>query len=127
MIRMALLASLLLLMSVSASYAADKIVGAAWEIQFPGKTKDKDVTLKFRATTDGKIYDSGSELIGTWKGDKDKAEMDVTGFKEKQSKFNGKYELTNISKDEKKARWTGKWTPDGGDKSKDVVVNLLKD
>lgn len=123
----ALVAGLLLFVSVSAANADDKIVGAAWEIKIPGKTKAKDITVKYRATTDGKVYDAGSELIGSWKGDQDQTTMEITGFKDRRAQFNGKYELTNISKKEKTPRWTGKWTAAGSDKSRDVVVKLLKD
>jgi hypothetical protein len=125
MIRQALVTGLLLFVSAAAANADDKIVGAAWEITFPARGNEKDKTIKFRATTDGKVYDAQSEVIGSWKGEKDKVQMEITGFKRDQ--FNGKYELTNISNDEKKPRWNGKWTPDGGEKSKTVVVKLLKD
>jgi hypothetical protein len=103
--------------------AQDKIVGAAWEVKF-GPMKDSIVRI--RATPDGKVYDRGSEAVGAWKGDQEKVEMEITGFKGKQAQFNGTYVLTQIAK-EGRARWSGKWTPPGGARSKNVAVRLLKD
>lgn len=117
-----MLVGLLLFASASAIDADDKIVGASWEIKFDGK-KDGP-TVWFRATHDGKVYDKGAEVIGSWKGDDDKAEVEITGFK--QARFNGTYVITNIS-NKKTPRWHGKFTPASGDKSRDVAVKLLKD
>ena len=128
MCRQALVVGLLLFVSASVINGDDKIVGAAWEITVPGKTKEKDISVRIRATVDGKVYDAGSDVIGSWKGDKDNVDMKITGFKNKTARFNGKYVLTEISNDEKKPRWSGKWTPvDGSNKSRVVGVKLLRD
>lgn len=117
--------AMLVLVSASATSAQDKIAGAAWLITFSGGGKENMV--RFRATPDGKVYDRGSEIVGSWKGDNAKTEMEITGFKEKkQAIFNGTYVLTNISNGPI-PRWSGKWTPPGGTKSKNVHVRLLKD
>jgi hypothetical protein len=119
-----LVAALLVLMSTSAANAEDKLVGAAWAIKFDATGKES--VLRFRTTPDGKVYDRGQAAIGSWKDNSGKVEMEVTGLKEKQDRFNGKYVLTQISNDEKAPRWSGKWTPPGGTRSKNVQVQLLK-
>ena len=109
--------------SAPRSFGEDKIEGAIWEIKFDAKDK-KGPIITFRATQDGKIYDKGSGLIGSWTGDKDKAEMEITGLKE--ARFNGKYVLTNISKN-KIPRWSGKFTAAGTDNTRDIAVKLIRD
>jgi hypothetical protein len=126
MSRRALMAALLLMVSPWVARADDKIVGAVWEIKIPGKSNDKDSTVRYRATNDGKVFDIGSEVIGSWKGDNDNVEMEITGFKDKKALFNGKYVLTNISRKAKVPRWSGKWTPEGGN-PRNIVVKLLRD
>lgn len=121
--QLALVAGLFLFAAASAVSADDKIDGAVWEIKFDGKKDGPSVT--FRATHDGKIYDRGAKVIGSWKGDLNKSEMDITGLE--QARFNGAYVITNISNKPKTPRWNGKFTPADGGKSRDVGVRLLRD
>ena len=104
----------------------DKVVGAVWQIKVEGGAKVEDRTVRFRATPDGKVYDGGSAEVGSWKGDAEKAEIKITGLEGKREKFNGTYVLTQIAKG-KEPRWSGKWTPPEGKKSKDVDVRLIRD
>jgi hypothetical protein len=123
MIRQASIVSLLLFATAPAVNGADKIVGATWEVKFAGK--EDGPTFTFRATNDGKVYDKGAGVIGTWKGDKDKAEIEITGLRE--ARFNGTYVITNISTSPRRPRWSGKFTSAGGGPSRDVAVRLLRD
>lgn len=121
MTRLALVVVLYVAVFAGMTHAQDKIAGAVWEVKF-----GPDSIVRIRATPDGKVYDRGSEVVGAWKGDKEKVEMEIIGFKQKQAQFNGTYVLTQIAK-EGRGRWSGKWTPPGSARSKNVAVRLLKD
>ncbi len=120
-----ILVALCIMVSAPVTHAEDKIVGAAWEIKILRKGKSPALVY-FRATPDGKVFNRTAEVIGSWKGDNENAEMDINGIKGARSGLNGTYVLTNISKGPT-PRWQGKWTPQGTTRALPVSVRLLKD
>jgi hypothetical protein len=90
--------------------AADKVIGAVWELWVKNPANDQWITRgKFRCTTDGKVYFDG-KVVGTHKSEGDKVELVVTVAKDDANK--GTFKGVKVAKDS--SIWEGTFTKKDG-------------
>ena len=97
--------------------ADDKFVGAIWSMRLKNPKGEWAEVIKFRATTDGKIFHEGKQ-IGTHES-KGTDDLAMTWDK-KGPLLNGSYKLIRVKKDN--GWWAGTLTRAAD--SKDVPVRL---
>jgi hypothetical protein len=105
----------------AAGRADDKVVGAVWEITWT-PPKGNEVTRKFRATPEGKVYNKDAKEIGTWTGTNDKATMKITDVED--DRFLGTYKMVQTRKDP--PVFKGEFTNKKG-REIPIKVKLVKD
>jgi hypothetical protein len=103
----------------------NKVVGAVWQYtvkESPRKDAKEIVAGRFRATRDGKVYNTKGGQVGTYSYTtkaRDRVTLNIT-----QGKLKGSIELTKSTIDP--PIWQGPWKPENGS-SGHMTLRMLKD
>ncbi len=119
--------------SCAPSFAEDKIVGIIWQIGTKGddgKTGKLKWGPRFRATPDGKVWNSPNQgvpvVIGSWNGDEEKTKMKIDKVPSSMNQDGeGDYEFVLVGKDPK--IWQGMFTRQSSGAKIPFLIRLVKD